>query len=193
MRKIPLIFGLSIFAAVLITILSLIVIEPDIFTKEIIPETPLLIGVTTPNGTFYWPRDVATNSTGHIFVADTQNSRGQILFPNGTFIQTFGFPGNDQNDGSLNQPFGITINSTNFLYVSDTFTNVLKIYDPNGNYLKTIGSPGTSNGTFYYPSGIAINATEVYFIADTFNNRLQMFNVTDDTFIQTIPANKTSP
>ena len=183
---------------VVITILCMIVLEPELFTKQVqvFPPTPELNNLgQTPEGTFYWPRDVAVNGSNYIFVADTQNSRGQIFFPNGTFHKVFGFPGNNRNDGSLNQPFGLTISDENLIFVTDTFTNVVKVYSKGGDHLSTLFNPGTGDGLLYYPSGIAFNGTSSpseYFVADTFNNRLQVFNHTSDPafnnkFIRTIP------
>lgn len=190
------IFGLSIFATVLITMSGLIIVEPTIFTIEIIPESPPPeLGAQTANGTFYWPRGVAVNGTNFIFVADTQNSRGQILFPNGTFWKVFGFPGDDDANGSLNRPYGLGIDNNNNVYVANTFSNNIKVYDDIGTYLTTLFTGGTTNGTLYYPSDVAFNGTvspSEYFVADTYNNRLQVFNHTSDPlfnnkFIRTIP------
>lgn len=182
----PFIFVLSILATILITILVLFVIEPDIFTKEVIPQQPIpLLGTQTPIGTFHWPRAVAVNSTGDIFVADTQNNRIQIFNPSGGTNGTFGFPDNNPDDASLNQPYGIHINGTNFIFVADTFTNVIKVFSPGGTYLSTIGIAGTESGEYYYPSGVATNSTHI-FIADTYNNRIQITDLSGNT-VDTIP------
>jgi len=169
-KKILFVFALTITAAVLLTI-----------TGTYLAINPALLNLgQTPEGTLYWPRGVAVNSTGNIFVADTQNSRGQIFNADGSFNSTFAFPGNNEADASLNQPFGIFINSTNFVYVADTFTNVVKVYDPNGSYLKTIGTAGTGVDEYYYPSGVTQNSTHI-FIADTFNNRIIITDLSGNT------------
>ena len=176
-NKIPLLFASSISASVIITVIATLLLSP------IILETPTPVGAT-PEGTFYWPRDVAVNSTGFIFVVDTQNSRGQIFTSSGDFVSTFGFPGNDATDASLNQPFGIFINGTDDILVANTFTNVIKHYSPNGSFNSTIGiGGGTGTDEYYYPSGITQNDTH-FFIADTYNNRIIITNlsgITEDT------------
>jgi len=172
--KIHLVFVVSIVITILLTTLT---------TSYITTSQPSLTQ-TTP-GTFYWPRDVAVNSTGSIFVADTQNSRIQVFNADGAFNNTFAFPGNNPNDASLNQPFGLFINSSGFVHVTDTFTNVIKIYDGDGNYLKTIGSGGTGFDEYYYPSGIYKNSTNI-FIADTFNHRIVITDNSGNT-VDTIP------
>ena len=176
-NKVPLLFVLSIAVTVAITISGTLLITPEIFVQA--PDNSL---GATPEGTFYWPRDVAVNSTGFIFVADTQNSRGQIFTSSGDFVSTFGFPGNDATDASLNQPFGIFINGTGDILVADTFTNVIKHYSHNGSFNSTIGITGGGTGTdeYYYPSGITQNDTH-FFIADTFNNRIIITDLSGNT------------
>ena len=156
------------------------------FTKEVISQQPIaLLDTQTPIGTFHWPRTVAVNSTGDIFVADTQNNRIQIFNPSGGTNGTFGFADNNPDDASLNQPYGIHINGTDFIFVADTFTNVIKVFSPGGSYLSTIGTAGTETGEYYYPSGVSSNSTHI-FIADTFNNRIQITDLSGNT-VDTIP------
>ncbi len=175
-NKIPLLFASSIIATIAITILGTMLIAPEIFVLQV-PDTELGI---TPEGTFHWPRSVAVNSTDFIFVADTQNSRGQIFDASGVFQTTFGFPGNSETDGSMNQPYDVFINSSDFVHVADTFRNVVKIYDQAGIFVTTIGTSGTGIDEFYYPSGITQNTTH-FFIADTFNNRIVITDLSGNT------------
>ena len=189
MIRTALIFGGSIAAAIIITVLALtfIIPQPDVPPTGIPTGIPTLEpSFSTPPGTFYQPRDVAQNNvTKQIYVADTRNSRIQIFEADGTFNSTFAFPDNNPNDGSLNQPFGLAINSTGHVFVSSTFTNVIKIFNSTGTYLGTIGSAGTGSGEYYRPSGIAINNTNI-FVADTFNHRIQILDLTGAT-VDTIP------
>jgi DNA-binding beta-propeller fold protein YncE len=189
LNKIALIFGGSIAATIIITVLALsfVIPQPDVPPTGIPTGIPILEpSFSTPLGTFYQPRDVAQNNvTKQIYVADTRNSRIQVFEADGTFNSTFAFPDNNINDASLNQPFGIAINSTGFVFVADTFTNVIKIYFSNGTYAETIGIPGTASGEYYRPSGIAINNTHI-FVADTFNHRIQILDLTGAT-VDTIP------
>lgn len=180
MSNTALLFTSSIIAAIAITIIFMSLIE-DPFVPE-----PQPIGFSpAANGTFHYPRDVALNSTGDIFVLDTLNNRVQIFNPSGGFNATFGFAGNNSTNGSFNQPYGISINSTDFIHVANTFNNVIKVFSPGGSYLKTIGIEGTGVGEYYYPSGLTQNDTHI-FIADTFNNRIQITDLSGNT-VDTIP------
>jgi len=183
MNKLPFVFAGSIIVAVLITLFI-----SSIFFDYTTPTTP--VGIVNA-GVFHSPRDVAVNSTGDIFVADTLNSRIKVFNPSGDFNFTFAFPDDNINDGSLNRPYGIHINGSNFIFVADTFTNVVKLFSPGGTYLTTIGTPGQAIDQFYYPSGMTSNNTHL-FVADTLNHRIQILNVTGLN-VDTIPSNATGP
>ena len=184
MNKTIWIFGGSIAAAVIITVLVLTFIIPQ--STALPTDTPTLEpSFATALGTFHHPRDIALNSTGDIFVLDTRNQRVQHFNPSGGFNSTFGFADDNENDGSFFNALGMHINSTNFIHIADTGTNVVKVFFPNGTYTKTIGTAGTGSGEYYNPSGLTMNSTHI-FIADTFNNRIQITDLSGAT-VDTIP------
>merc|ERR1712027_237652 len=63
----------------------------------------------TEEGQFKFPRGVAVDEQGFIFVADSGNNRIQIFNPDGTFLRAFGRWG--QNDGEFKGLEGIAVNS----------------------------------------------------------------------------------
>jgi len=73
MSKTLLIFVVSIVAIVLFIIIGMYLISTDTNNKP--------LGANAP-GTFFQPEGVAVNSTGFIYVADTQNDRIQIFHKN---------------------------------------------------------------------------------------------------------------
>ena len=178
------IFGGSIAAAVIITVLAFTLITPQ--TPALPAEEPILLpSFATALGTFNRPSDIALNSTGDIFVLDTRNQRVQHFNADGAFNSTFGFADDNENDGSFFNALGMHINSTNFIHVADTGTNVVKVFSNGGDYLKTIGTAGTGSGEYYNPSGLTMNSSHI-FIADTFNNRIQITDLSGTT-VDTIP------
>jgi len=173
MSKTLLIFVVSIVAIVLFIIIGMYLISTDTNNKP--------LGANAP-GTFFQPEGVAVNSTGFIYVADTQNDRIQIFHKNGTFLKLFGFPGNNSTNGSLNAPVGITIDPFfGEVMVGNTLQNNIKIFDFNGVFIEPVGSPGSIlPNQFHRPSGIVFNATnDFYFIADTYNNQIKRLNSTN--------------
>ena len=65
---------------------------------------------------FRSPEDVAVDSQGFVYVADTGNNRIQKFTNNGTFVTAWGITGN--NTGMFNRPAGVAIDSKDFVYVS---------------------------------------------------------------------------
>ncbi|HEX6867674.1 MAG TPA: SMP-30/gluconolactonase/LRE family protein, partial [Candidatus Limnocylindrales bacterium] len=88
-------------------------------------------------GRFLNPRDVAVDSRGRIFVADTRNSRIVRLARNGDWQRVFKGPADDR----ISWPMGLTI-TDDVLYVADAGKKKARAFDLNGNLLRT----WTSNG-----------------------------------------------
>src|SRR3972149_6699925 len=130
------------------------------------------------DGEFADPQGVAVDSTGNIYVADTDNDRIQKFNSNGNFILTFGTLGfgNGQFDG----PQGVAVDSTGNIYIADTFNNRIQKFDSNGNFILTFGTLGFGNGQFDNPSGVAVDSSSNIYVADTFNNRIQVFGADTD-------------
>ena len=124
------------------------------------------------NVRFRHPIGIITTST-HIFVADHNNNRIQILDINGTYTNQFGSSGSA--NGQFNLPRGITTNNTH-LFVTDTGNHRIQIFDINGNYVSQFGSEGSDNGQFIFPTGITTNNTHL-FVVDTRNYRIQIFDI----------------
>jgi hypothetical protein len=131
------------------------------------------------------PSGVFWVETGDVYIADTNNNRIRLVFPNGT-ITTFagtGVAGYSGDGGAainaqLNSPTGVAISSGE-VYIADYTNNrVRRVSSKNiistiaGNGLKGyLGDGGLAiNAELYYPSGISISSSGEIYIADYFNN-----------------------
>jgi sugar lactone lactonase YvrE len=125
------------------------------------------------------PRDVAIDSSGNLYVADTGNSMIRKITPDGNVTSLAGFatkPGYQDGTGSLarfNGPTGITcVGDT--LFVSDTNDAVIRVVTLSG-VVTTLagkaGTPGTADGTganarFYAPGNIRADGSGNLFVTD---------------------------
>ncbi len=148
------------------------------------------------------PGGVAVDGEGHLYVADTGNSRvvefgspADSVTPNRVFGQNGGFTANDCNGGGLSattlcDPGGVAVDKKGRLYVADAGNSRVVEYDhPLENAIGTrvFGQLGSfsangcnANGlnaeSLCDPNGIALDADGNLFVADAGNHRVLKYN-----------------
>ena len=95
------------------------------------------------------PHGVALDSTGRLFVADTDNARIQVFGQAGQFSHRWGTLGNQP--GQFNQPGGITADTSGDIYVADTNNHRIQKFSSQGTWIMSWGSLGTADGQFDLP------------------------------------------
>jgi DNA-binding beta-propeller fold protein YncE len=124
-------------------------------------------------GEFNFPTHLAF-ANGELVVADTLNSRVQILDPDGVRApRTFGTRG--LYVGNLVRPKGVSVDGEGHVYVIESYHDSLLVFTPQGDLLLPIGGTGTATGRFYLPSGVWVDAKQRVHIADMFNGRVVVF------------------
>jgi DNA-binding beta-propeller fold protein YncE len=108
------------------------------------------------DGEFNFPRDVAVDDDGNIFVADSDNFRIQKFDSSGGYLDQWGVSGTG--NGEFGTPTLIEYAPDGYLYVGDWGNNRVQIFDTDGGYVNqflTVGGPGDSfiaeNGDVYVP------------------------------------------
>ena len=122
------------------------------------------------------PWGIATNSKGHIVVAERGGSCISVFTPEGVKIQSFGRKGTAP--GEFIDPFGITVDRDDNIIVMDSSNNRIQKFTSEGKFLTAVGTKGSGPLQFTCPTGVGINTTnsKLYIAEDGPNHRIQILN-----------------
>jgi DNA-binding beta-propeller fold protein YncE len=137
-----------------------------------------------------WPRDVALDAGGVLYIADTLNHRvrridieGIITTVVGTGSNGYSGDGGPAISAQLAAPRGVAVAADGCLYVSDTENHCVRRIGPDGR-IDTIagtGTPGSggdggraADAQLSWPSVIAIGRDGSAYVADSGNHRIRL-------------------
>jgi sugar lactone lactonase YvrE len=124
-------------------------------------------------GQFKEPSDVATDSSGNVYVSDRNNHRVQKFDSEGFFLAQWG--GMGSGDGQFVFPEGIATDSAGNVYVADRGNNRVQKFNSEGAFITKFGSPGSGDGQFLQLNDVTVDAAGNVYVADTGNDRIQKF------------------
>ncbi len=136
---------------------------------------------------FDYPQGITIDSSGNLYVADTNNHVIRKVSPGGVVTTLAGMPGvTGHADGAgavarFNYPVGIAIDSAGNLYVGDSHNNTIRKVSPGGvvtTLAGTAGVAGAADGTgaaasFNDPQGVAIDSSGTLYVADFVGNTIR--------------------
>ena len=143
-------------------------------------------GMTTTSR-FYAPQNVASDTSGNLFVADTQNSVLRMITPAGVVSTLAGTPGvfgSAEGSGPtvmFSSPQGVAVDNNGNIYVADTGNNTIRKITSGGSsstLAGAAGNPGNQDGSgtnaqFYHPEGLAVDGGGNVYVADSWNHTIR--------------------
>ena len=132
---------------------------------------------------FFYPRGVAVDGVGNVFVVDSGNYTIRKITPAGAVTTLAGSPGSSGSaDGTgtaarFAEPEGLAVDGTGTLFVADAFDNTIRKITPAGvvtTFAGRAGGTDSADGTgaaarFASPAGVAVDRAGNVFVADSRN------------------------
>ena len=137
----------------------------------------------------YYPRGVAVDASGNIYIADTGNNRIRMVTKSTGIITTVagdgtrGYTGDGglATSAGLYNPQGVAVDASVNIYIADYANHRIRMVTKSTGIITTVAGDGqygyTGVGglaTLYYPEGVAVDASGNIYIADTGNHRVRL-------------------
>jgi len=122
---------------------------------------------------FNEPHGLCIDGEGRLYVADSGNSRIQVLTLDGKFIFSLGGFGGE--DGKFFYPVDVCVDSNMAIYVLDSDKGVVFKFGPKGDYQGYLGG-GDRDERLLRPLGIAIGRSGELIVTDTERHRLRVYD-----------------
>jgi streptogramin lyase len=147
---------------------------------------------------FDYPRGLAVDSKGNIYVGDRYNDTIRKVTPAGlvsTLAGMAGVPGSADgigNEARFNEPYGVAVDPAGDVYVVDSVNDTIRKITPAASVTTLAGLAGNSGSTdgtgdvarFDAPSAIAIDSAGNLYVADTDNATIR--KITPDGVVSTL-------
>ena len=163
-------------------------------------------GAAAVNASLYYPKGVAVDAAGNVFIADDGNQRIRKVDTNGiiTTVAGNGYSGFAGDTGaatnaSLANPQGVAVDAFGNLFIADTGNNRIREVGANG-IIITVAGDGTegysgdgspaASASLDGPEGVTVDALGNLFIADTGNSVIR--KVYTNGIITTLAGNGTA-
>jgi surface protein len=136
----------------------------------------------TGDGQFGFAYGITTDSSGNVYVADSQNHRIQKFDADGNYLMRFG--SNGSGNGQMSAPDDVFVDSSGNIFVADSGNHRIQKFNSSGTYMSQWGTNGSGNGQFSTPSSITMDTNGDIFVADQDNHRIQKFDSNGNYLMQ---------
>ncbi|MCY3782116.1 MAG: TIGR03663 family protein [Chloroflexi bacterium] len=130
-----------------------------------------------PTDAFWGPRDVALDTSGRIYIADTGNKRIRVYtLQNGEAVYEFDIGSGGSGPGELDEPSGLETHSDGRLFVADTWNRRVSVFDAGGSHLTDFRVRGWYNHVFNRPYLALDEGRDLLYITDPDGKRILVYN-----------------
>lgn len=145
-----------------------------VFTPDLVQSGVLGSGA----GEVGYPNDIAVDTDGKVYVADTQNHVVKVFDP--AAGASFSFGGFGSTSGLFKLPKAVAVNdAAGEIFVADSL--VLQVFTKTGQFLRSFGQFGNLNGRIASPGGIAVDSAGLLYVTDSVQNVVHILNPSDGT------------
>ncbi len=113
---------------------------------------------------------ITSDSQGHLYCADRNNSCIHVFNKHGSFIRSIGM----DDPAVIDTPMGICV-SGQYVYVCDEYRHSVLVFTTEGKYVTSFGHCGMGKGQFLKPTSICANKNGFLYVTDSENDRVQCF------------------
>lgn len=130
----------------------------------------------TNAGELAFPRSVAVDSKGNLFVSEYGlTERVQSFSAEGRkFLTSVGQEG--KGDGEFMRAEGLGMDRVDRLYVADSCNHRVQIFSPDGKWIRTYGRAGRGAGELSYPYDVRVDDAGYQYVCEFGNSRVQIFD-----------------
>jgi formylglycine-generating enzyme required for sulfatase activity/sugar lactone lactonase YvrE/methionine-rich copper-binding protein CopC len=149
------------------------------------------INNTGTSARFKYPRALATDNNGNLYIADQGNYRIRKITSDAEVSTLAGksSSGNTDDTGenaSFNNPYGVALDAEGNVYVADRSNHRIRKITPDGLVSHYAGSTSkvfdhvdgnSTSARFRSPNGVAVDAVGNVYVADTGNNNIRKIDI----------------
>jgi sugar lactone lactonase YvrE len=154
---------------------------------------------------FNFPYGVAVDSSGMVYVADTENHTIRKITPAGNVttlagsVLTSGSRDGTASIAQFNLPSSVAVDASGNVYIADTLNSTIRKITPTGTVTTLAGNPSESgdadgpgiDARFNFPSGLTVTPTGTVYVADTGNHTIR--KITSTGAVTTVAGSVNNP